>query len=45
MVVVVDPIGRERGVQVDMRVSMTNVTTTMMVMAPRMAGRRSKGGR
>ncbi len=45
MVVVVVPIGVVRGVQVDISVSMTKVTITMMVMALRTAGRRSRGGR
>jgi len=45
MVVVVVPIGVVRGEQVDIRVSMTKLTTTMNVTAPRMTGLRSSGGR
>ena len=44
MVVVVVPIGTVRGLQVDMRVSITNDTTTIKVMRARTAGRRSSGG-
>jgi len=41
--VVVVPTGLVRGVQVDMRVSITNVMMTMAVMALRTAGLRSSG--
>ena len=41
--VVVVPIGVVRGAQVDMRVSITKVMTTMAVMAPRTTGLRNSG--
>ena len=45
IVVVVVPTGVVRGEQVDINVSITNETTTIKVMNPRTAGRRSMGGR
>jgi len=45
MVVVVVPIGVVAGLQVDISVSMTKVTITRMVIAPRTVGRRSNGSR
>jgi len=41
--VVVVPTGVVRGVQVDMRVSITKVMMTMAVIALRTAGRRNSG--
>jgi len=45
MVVVVVPIGTDRGLHVDISVSMTKVTTTTNVIALRIAGLRNRGGR
>ncbi len=44
MVVVVGPMRVVRGLQVDMRVSITKLTMTRMVMVPRTIGLRSSGG-
>jgi len=42
-VVVVVPIGADRGEQVDIRVSITKVMMTIAVIALRTAGRRNSG--